>query len=79
MAAYGQPRTLVDNQKLQPSCPWDKPFFILWCHTTTDKINWATPGDIHIPTVKDLTVTILWTVRSCFYVEIYSPVNLRDQ
>ena len=27
MADYGQPKTLADNQKLQPGCPWDNPFY----------------------------------------------------
>ena len=27
MAAYGQPKTLVDSQKLHPDCPWDNPFY----------------------------------------------------
>ena len=29
VAAYGQPKTLADNQNLQPGCPWDNLFYFL--------------------------------------------------
>ena len=29
VAAYGRPKILADNQKLQPGCPWDNPFLLI--------------------------------------------------
>ena len=50
VAAYGRPKILADNQKLQPGCPWDNPFYSLNSDTAL-RYSEATVSGVTVHTV----------------------------
>ena len=41
VSIYGQPKALAENQKFEPSCPWDNHHFYFNADTANDLHDWC--------------------------------------